>query len=308
MPSPPSAIALGLWPIAGITTVGVTRADAEATIAEAIDRGITTFDTAFSYGYDGESDRLLGQFVRQGRDRFRIIGKVGQRWNQDRQRVVDASPATLWKDAETSLARIGISEFDLLMLHSPDPQVPLEQSAEAMCELQRRGWCREIGVCNVTPQQYQCFAQSTRDQGSRCDAIQCPLNLLQRQSLQSLIPRCQQDDCSVLVYWTLMKGLLAGRIGRKHEFAEGDSRPGYAVFQGSARQRAHDILDAMMPLGRSAGMTIAQLSVGWALSQPGVSGVLVGARRPDQIAELADSKPLSTDLLAAIEAIVANCE
>lgn len=308
MPSPPSPIALGLWPIAGITTVGVTQADAEATIAQAIDSGITTFDTAFSYGYHGESDRLLGQFVRNGRDRFRIIGKVGQRWNENKQRVVDASPTTLRKDAETSLARIGISEFDLLMLHCPDPAVPLEQSVEAMCELQQRGWCREIGVCNVTPEQYQHFAQVAQDQGSRCDAIQCPLNLLQRESLQSLIPRCHQDACKVDVFWTLMKGLLAGRIGRQHEFAEGDSRPGYAIFQGAARQRAHNILDAMLPLGRAAGMTLAQLSIGWALSQPGVHGVLVGARRPDQIAEIAESKPLPAELLASIEAIVASNE
>jgi aryl-alcohol dehydrogenase-like predicted oxidoreductase len=134
-----SPIVLGLWPIAGITTIGVTQQDATSTIAKAIDCGITTFDTAFSYGFDGESDRLLGQFVKNDQDRFRVIGKVGQRWDAHRARIVDASPATLARDAEVSLQRIGIEQFDLLMLHSPDPNVPLEQSAEAMVDLQRRG-------------------------------------------------------------------------------------------------------------------------------------------------------------------------
>jgi aryl-alcohol dehydrogenase-like predicted oxidoreductase len=304
MTSTNSPIALGLWPIAGITTVGVTEAEAEATIAKAIECGITTFDTAFSYGYEGESDKLLGRFVTDQRERFHIIGKVGQRWTEQRVRVVDASPSTLFRDAEESLARIGISDFDLLMLHGPDPSVPLEQSAEAMCELQRRGVCREIGVCNVTPEEFESFARVTRSQGSGCSAVQCPLNLLQRESLQDLIPRCQQADCDVDVYWTLMKGLLAGRIGRDHVFAAGDSRPGYAIFQGEARRRAHDILDALLPLAQSERLTLAQFSIGWALAQPGVRHALVGARRPSQIAEIAMAKKLSHETLAAVEQII----
>ena len=299
-------IVLGLWPIAGITTVGVTEQDAKATIAKAIDCGITTFDTAFSYGFEGESDRLLGQFLQTERDRFRVIGKVGQRWDGNRVRVVDASPATLTQDAEASLRRIGIDQFDLLMLHAPDPNVPLEQSAAAMCELQRRELCQEIGVCNVSPKQFQQFAQFVQADGSHCDAIQCPLNLLQRDSLQDLIPECAHDHCGVYVFWTLMKGLLAGRISRDHVFAEGDSRPGYAIFQGSARQRAHDVLDAMIPLAQSCGMTLAQLAIGWAITQGGVRGALVGARRPDQVAEIAAARRLPIDLIAAIDQIVSQ--
>ena len=141
--------ALGLWPIAGITTIGVTQEDAHATIREAIHRGITTFDTAYSYGYDGESDRLLGQYVHSQRDDFHIIGKVGQRWNGQRKRVVNGTPEQLTLDAEESVRRLGIECFDLLMLHSVDPNVPLERSMITMCELHRRGLCHAIGICNV---------------------------------------------------------------------------------------------------------------------------------------------------------------
>jgi aryl-alcohol dehydrogenase-like predicted oxidoreductase len=302
----PSHIILGLWPIAGITTVGVTRREARETIAKAIDCGITSFDTAYSYGFEGESDRLLSEFLGKDRDRFRVIGKVGQRWDENRNRVVDGSPATLVRDAETSLKRIGIDSFDVLLLHSPDPRVPLAQSAQTMAQLQRRGLCRSVGISNVTVDQYLAFAQMLRTLESQCSAIQCPLNLLQRDSLRELIPTCAKDDCFVYVFWTLMKGLLAGRIGRDHVFAEGDSRPGYAIFQGSARQRAHDVLDAMRTISQSTGMTLAQLSIGWAISQRGVRGVLVGARRASQVAEIANAKMLPEDVVSRIDQIVAS--
>ena len=296
-----SWITLGLWPLAGITTVGVTADDAESTIATAIECGITRFDTAFSYGYDGESDRLLGRFLRHGRERFHVTGKVGQRWTNDRRRVVDACPATLNADAEASLRRLGIEQFDLLMLHSPDPQVPIGQSAETLNRLRQRGLCRAIGVCNVNPQQRREFARV-----GDCDAIQCPLNLLQRESLEQVIPDGYRDGCEVYVYWALMKGLLAGKISRDHQFAAGDSRPGYPIFQGVARRRAHDVLDQLQRVAHESQLTIAQLSIGWVLSQPGVSGALVGARRPQQIQDTARAAPLDRELVALIDQIVAG--
>lgn len=306
MPSTESPIVLGLWPIAGVTTIGVTEDDAEKTIATAIDCGITTFDTAYSYGYDGESDRLLGRFLQGRRERYRVIGKVGQRWDQDHRRIVDASPATLTRDAEESLRRMATDHFDLLMLHSPDPVVSLDQSAEAMRDLQRRGLCRELGICNVTPSQYEEYAEALRVRDSHCSALQCPLNLLQRDSQKELIPACDRGDCQVDVYWTLMKGLLAGRMKRDHVFAEGDSRPGYEIYQGAAWERAQDLLDAMRTLSEEAGLTVAQLSIGWAISQPSIRSALVGGRRPEQVTEIAAARQISADLVEAIDGLVAN--
>lgn len=301
-----NSVVLGLWPIAGITTVGVTEREARATIGKAIDCGITAFDTAYSYGFDGESDRLLGDHIRQDRDRFLVIGKVGQRWDDNRVRVVDASPDTLRQDAESSLRRIGIEHFDLLMLHSPDPNIPLEQSVDAIVQLQSRGLCRNIGVCNVNLKQYRFFRESLLSRDLHCDAIQCPLNLLQRDALADLIPQCESDRCGVDVYWTLMKGLLAGRIGRNHVFEQGDSRPGYPIFQGKARQRAHDVIDALRHIGNARGCTVAQLAIGWALAQPGVRSALVGARRPEQVVEIAAARKLPTDVVAQIDEIVSG--
>ncbi len=296
-----SPIILGLWPVAGVTTVGVTRDDARDTVRAAIDAGVTQFDTAFSYGYDGESDRLIGTFLGRDRDRFTLIGKVGQRWSADRQRVVDGSPDTLREDAETSLRRIGVDAFDLLMLHSPDPLFPVERSAEAFVSFRRRGLCRRVGICNATPQQRRVFAEV-----AGCDAIQSPLNLMQPGPLNDVIPEAAGAGCDVHVYWTLMKGLLAGRISRDHVFADGDSRPGYAVYQGEPRRRAHEIVDRLGQLGGRCGVSVAQLAIGWALSQPGVTAALVGARRPEQIRETAAARPLTRDVATEVDGILTS--
>ncbi len=293
-------IVLGLWPIAGITTVGVTQDDAEATIAAAIESGITQFDTAFNYGYNGESDRLLGRFIGKDREGFHVIGKVGQRWLPDKTRVHDGSPKNLIASAEESLRRIGIEYFDTLMLHSPDPNVPLEESANAIASLQDRGLCSRIGVCNVSLDQLETFS-SVVD----CRAVQCPLNLMQQDRLRDLIPTCQRRECDVYAYWALMKGLLAGKIGRDHVFPPGDVRPNYAVFQGKTRERTHRVLDQLKLIARDCEKTISQLTLGWVISQPGVTAALVGARRGDQIQETAKATPLDAELLDRINAALA---
>ena len=297
MTDPP--ITLGLWPIAGITTVGVTESDALATIKTAIDCGITRFDTAYSYGYDGESDRLLGRCISQSRDSFHVMSKVGQHWDHHRKRIVDGSPATLSSNAKTSLRRIGIDCFDCLMLHCPDPKVPIEQSAEAFAILRESGICKSVGVCNATRAQRQAFASV-----AGCDAIQCPLNILQSGCLDEIVPECQADSCEVFVYWTLMKGLLAGKIARDHVFADGDVRPSYDIFQGSHRELAHQVIDRLTTLGLELGLTVGQLSIGWAISQHGITGAIIGARRPNQIRETAGTGRLDQDVCDRIVEIV----
>jgi len=293
-------IILGLWPIAGITSTGVTREQSLATIQTAIDAGIEMFDTAFSYGYDGESDRILGEVLRRDNNRNRplaVIGKVGQRWTSDHRRVVNASPEQLIADAETSLARIGIERFDLLMLHSVDPDVDVEYSATAMERLRRRGLARRVGICNSTRHELIRFSDV-----ALCSAIQCPLNLLQQESLDTVIKTASSFGAEAHAYWGLMKGLLAGKIDRDHVFGDGDSRPKYEIFQGEARRRAHDVVDRLASIANKHDTTVAKLAIGWVLSQPGVTAVLVGAKRPDQIVETAQSRKLDGEVLDEVNA------
>lgn len=299
------SVALGLWPLAGVTTIGVTPEARRSTLARAIELGITTFDTAFSYGYQGESDRLLSEFMGSERDRYRIISKVGQRWTQKKTRVINGDPKQLIADAEVNLKRMGIESTDLLMLHSPDPEVPLEDSTLALCQLHQQGKCHSIGICNSSVEQIKRFHQIASIESTPATAIQCPLNLMQRESQSMLIPQAQTLGLSAHVYWTLMKGLLAGRIQRDHQFAAGDSRPSYEIFQGASRDRAHRIVDGLTALGQSINASPSELAIGWALSQPGVEYALVGARSVAQVEQIAKAKPLDAETLKAVNLIAA---
>ena len=292
-------ITLGLWPLAGVTTVGVTDADRAKTLAAAVDVGITRFDTAYAYGLDGESDRWLGRTIAVDRDRFHVTGKVAQRYDAAGRRYVDGRPETLIADAETSLRRLNTPRFDRLLLHQPDPDVDVRRSGEAMRSLLDRGLTREVGICNADLPTMDAFAEVVP-----VAATQCGLNLLQTSNLDHFIPECVERGIAVDVFWTLMKGLLAGRIDRHHRFADGDSRPGYDIFKGEARERAHRVVDGLRIIGRDCGHTVAQLSIGWAVSQSPVAGALVGARRPEQVIEIAQAKPLDGPTLRRIDATV----
>ncbi|MEM9827459.1 MAG: aldo/keto reductase, partial [Planctomycetota bacterium] len=285
-----------------MTTVGVTDVDRRATLQAAIDAGIRRFDTAFSYGRDGQSDRWLGQYLPSIRDEAFVVGKVGQRYEPSGKRVADGSPKTLIRDAETSLSRLGLDRFDLLMLHQIDPSVAPEQSMAALLALQDRGLTKQIGVCNVDLPLLRELAANFP-----IAAIQCPLNLLQPDRL-GMIQWCAGHGIQTHVFWTLMKGLLAGSIRRNHVFADGDSRPGYDIFQGTAFERAQRLIDELDALAKSSRRTISQLSIGWAMSQPGVTAPLVGARRPAQVQEIAAASQLNADVLEQIERIVRETE
>jgi len=303
MSEPQSTVALGLWPLAGITTIGVTRKDAEATLATAIDHGITTFDTAYSYGYQGESDLLLSRFLGRHRHRYRIISKVGQRWTNQKVRVINGRPDQLTLDAETILTRLGIESLDLLMLHSPDPNLPIEESTRALCKLHQRGLCGSIGACNLSVDQLTRVHQVASEECTPVAAIQCPLNVMQREAQEDIIRNAHRIGIHAHVYWTLMKGLLAGRIQRDHQFQQGDSRPSYEIFQGEPRERAHRIVDAFSKLSKEINSSPARLAIGWALSQPGVEHALVGARYPEQASEIAKARPLDSEILNRVEQI-----
>lgn len=291
-------VILGLWPIAGVTTIGVTERDAIATIHAALDVGIHCFDTAYSYGYEGESDRRLGQVLRERNESVKVIGKVGQRWNGT-QRVVDGTRATLIADAEQSLSRLGRPHFDCLMLHSPDPNVPIETSAETIAELQRRELCQSVGVCNVTLDQLQRFSSVVR-----CDAIQCPLNLLQRDPLNELIAPAGEQGIQVMTFWALMKGLLAGTIGPDHQLDPSDPRLRYEIFRGEPKRRADQVVAGLKELAKTVGQSVAQLAIGWVLAQSGVTSVLAGARRPDQVRDWASSTSLTSEVVSQIDRLV----
>jgi aryl-alcohol dehydrogenase-like predicted oxidoreductase len=270
-------VAMGCWPISGITSIDVTELASLATLAAAFDAGISFFDTAYCYGFEGESERMIARALAQHRNAIVIATKGGFHWENGKQ-VRDGSPATLNRECAESLRRLATDHVDLLYLHAPDPKVPVAESAGALKELLDAGKTRSVGLSNATLPQLREFA-------AVCPlaAFQPHYNMLQREIEAEELPWCREHGVSVVVYWPLMKGLLAGKLTRDHVFDARDGRRKYPMFQGEEWRKNQDFLDELRPIAADAEKSVAELVINWTIHQPGITAALCGAKRPEQI-------------------------
>ncbi len=290
-------VALGCWPIAGMTSLEVNDKDSLATLHAAMDSGINFFDTAYCYGPDGESERLISQALGHRRDEVVIATKCGIHWDAAGERVIDGRPKTLRRECEESLRRLNTDWVELLYLHAPDPSTPVSESAGALKELMDEGKTRCVGVSNFDVGQLEEFHGACP-----ISAHQPPYNMLQRQIEQDTLPWCREHDVAVIIYWPLMKGLLAGRLPRDYVFQPGDGRAKYPMFQGEEWQKNQDFLDRLREIADEIGKTVAQVVVNWTIHQSGITAALCGAKRAYQIEETAGAMgwKLTDDQLARI--------
>lgn len=298
-----STVSLGCWPMAGMSGPGANDDDSLATIAAAMDLGINHLDTAYCYGRKGESERLIAAAVRGRRDAVVIATKGGIDWGDGRVQIRDASPGTLRRQCETSLRRLETDRVDLLYLHAPDPVLPIEESAAELRRLMEEGKTRAVGVSNVTLDEMQRFA-------AVCPlaAFQPPYNMLQRQIEADTLPWCRAHQVAVLVYWPLLKGLLAGHMPRELVLDPTDSRRKYPMYQGDEWPKNLAFVDRLRAIAATAGHTVAELVINWTIHQPGITSALCGAKRPEQIHETAGGADweLTADQIRQIDLALAE--
>jgi aryl-alcohol dehydrogenase-like predicted oxidoreductase len=295
---------MGCWPIAGVTSIDVSDESSLATLEAALDSGINFFDTAYVYGYAGESERLIARALGHRRRDIVIASKGGIEWGPDKKQVRDARPATIRRHCEESLRRLNTDVIDLYYLHAPDGRTPLVESARAFADLLNEGKIRSVGVSNFDkPAQYEEFAAVCP-----ISADQPHYNMLQREIEAETLPWCRAHGVSVMVYWPLMKGLLAGRMGRNHQFDPKDGRQKYPIFHGEEWEKNQDFVDKLRPIAEECGRTVAQLAVAWVIGRSGITAALCGAKRPEQIIETAGamSWTLTSDQLARIDRAIAE--
>lgn len=296
-------LGLGCWPLAGMTRSGITHEAAVATVAAAIDAGIMHLDTAYCYGEEGESERAIASAIHGRREAVVLAGKCGIHWQPGRRQCVDGRPERLVLEVEESLRRLGTDHLDLLYLHAPDPAVPIEESAAALRTLFEAGKTRSIGASNMTVELLDRFI-------SACplSACQMPYNMLQRGIEEAILPWCRTHDVAMVVYWPLMKGLLAGQMHPGQVFPPSDSRHKYPMFNGEEFERNLDFVAALRPVATRLGCELPDLVLAWTASQPGITSVLFGATSPAQVAANARGLTVGlddqarTDIRAAITA------
>jgi len=304
-----SVVALGTWPVGGWLWGGSDRRESERAIAAALEHGVNFIDTAPAYGF-GLAEEIVGRVVAGRRDEVVIATKCGLVWDESRREAVvaaggnpiehDLSPRSIRREVEASLRRLRTDYIDLYQTHWPDERVPVEETMACLLELKEEGKIRAIGVSNVTPALLKRYLQV-----GRVDSDQERYSMLDRQIERELLPLCRQQNIAVLAYSPLCMGLLTGRLTPERRFPPGDIRGKDPRFSVEARRTVGQMLQEMEAVARGYGVTIAQLVIAWTAAQPGITHVLVGARRPEHARENAaagdvELSPADVELLGHI--------
>jgi aryl-alcohol dehydrogenase-like predicted oxidoreductase len=286
-----SRIGLGTWAIGGSGWGGTNEADAVATVRAAIDRGINFIDTAPVYGF-GRAEEIIGKALAESglRDRVIIATKAGLSW-KDQKIFRNSSPSRIRAELDDSLRRLQTNVIDLYQVHWPDPNTPISETAEALAELKAQGKIRAIGVSNYSPEQMAAFRRA-----APINSDQPPYNLFEREIEVDVVPYCQREQITVIVYGALCRGLLSGGITAETVFAEDDIRRIDPKFRSPHFARYLKAVARLDLLARKRhGKRVLHLALRWLLDQPGVGIALWGARRPRQLDPIDDVLGWSID-------------
>jgi aryl-alcohol dehydrogenase-like predicted oxidoreductase len=299
-----SVIGLGAWAMGGggwFASWGPQDDELSVrTVQAALDAGVTWIDTAPIYGL-GHSEEVVGKAIAGRRDEVLVATKCTNRWQSDRTPVRTGARESILRECDESLARLGIDRIDLLQVHSPPPDVPLEETWGALAELQDAGKARWLGLSNASVEEHQ-----------RCEAIrhvdssQPHYNLLLRDIETELLDHCAAAGTGVIPYGPMYEGLLSGTFDPAR--LQGDDFRKQPEWQPRIEHAARAV-EALRPLAKARGVTVGQLAIGWVLTHPAITSAIVGARTPEQAtanaaaAPLADDPALRSDVLAAVAAL-----
>lgn len=254
-------------------------------VDQCLDAGINFFDTANMYN-KGLAETILGNALRGRRDRVVLATKVRNKMGEARDDV-GLSRAAMEKAIEASLKRLQTDYVDLYYLHWPDYDTPIEETLGAMDALVRAGKVRYPAVSNFAAWQVAEIHCLCNKSGYKAPPVSQPMyNLLARGIEEEYLPFCKKFEVAVVPYNPLAGGLLTGKHSSKAGPMEGTRFDKNDLY---LRRYWHDdyfaAVEELKTIAQEAGKTLVELSLQWLLSQPVVDSVILGASRPEQLAE-----------------------
>jgi len=292
----------GIWGQIG----NLQQAEAESLVGQALDAGINFVDTADVYS-GGMSEQITGQALKNlkvPRENVVVATKVfGDTAPGPNSRGLSRSH--ILDGVKASLKRLQLDHIDLYQVHGFDPATPIEETLRGLDQLVRHGHVRYIGVSNWAAWQIaKALGVSERLGLSRLESLQAHYTVAGRDLERELIPMLKSESVGLMVWSPLAGGLLSGKYGREHQAEEGSRRTTFD-FPPVNKDRAYDCIDAMRPIAQAHGVSVAQVALAWLLHQPQVTSVIVGAKKPQQLADnlAATQVTLSGSELAALEEV-----
>jgi aryl-alcohol dehydrogenase-like predicted oxidoreductase len=280
---------------------GETKEQAFALMDAAWEGGLTTFDTADAYG-GGRSEEYIGAWLRtKGPEVRNGIVLSTKTFNPvDDGEDHGLAPARVRRQLETSLSRLGVERVAMYLAHDWDPNVPVAETLGAFDELVRAGKVGAVGASNIDgPQLASALEASERDGLVRYEWVQNSYSLLDREVERDVLPLCAEHGLGFTPFSPLAGGWLTGKYRRGEPAPDGSRmtmRPepyrhlvdDNAVWNG---------LEGLARLAEERDTTSATLALAWLLAEPRLTGLVTGARRPDQLSEplAALATPLSSE-------------
>ena len=302
-----SALSYGNW----LTHGGQIELDtAVACVQAALDAGITTFDTADVYMV-GAAEEVLGQALKGvRRDSIEIFTKVywptGPNPNNrglSRKHIIES--------VEGSLRRLGTDHLDLIQAHRFDVETPLEETLRAFDDLVRQGKVHYVGVSEWTAGQIGEAVRIAEEMGlDRIVSNQPQYSLLWRVIESEVVPVCEANGIGQIVWSPLAQGVLTGKYAPGEDAPAGSrasSEIGGSLHNLWMRPEILEAAQSFASIAREAGYSPASVALAWVLRNRNVASAILGASRPEQIAENVKALDvvLDDDLVAAIETSLA---
>jgi aryl-alcohol dehydrogenase-like predicted oxidoreductase len=294
----------GIW-----EKIGKLQIDEVSKIVKtAFDAGINFFDTANVYSF-GESEKLLGESIKQlglPRDRIVVATKVHGPMSQEPNNV-GQSRYHIMNQVEASLKRLQLDHIDLYQLHGFDKRTPIEETLRALDDLVRSGKVRYIGVSNWAAWQItKALGISERRGFARFESVQSFYTIASRDLEREVVPMTQDQNLGIMVWSPLAGGLLSGKYDAEGK-GPADARRTSFDFPIIDKARVAKCVEAMRPIAKRHGVSVAQVALGWLLHQSHVTSVIIGAKNPDQLNDNIASTQLklSQDDLKALNEVSA---
>ena len=285
---------------------GLDQAASTALVRQALEAGINFIDTANIYTR-GESEEITGRALKElGVKRSDVVvatkamGRMGEGPNDG-----GTSRYHLLAQIDASLGRLGLDHVDLYQIHGWDGLVPMEEMLRALEDIVRSGRARYIGVSNWAAWQIaKALGIAERRGFDKFVSLQAYYTIAGRDLERELVPMLKSEGLGLLVWSPLAGGFLSGKYGRDRQGDAGSRRTAFD-FPPVDKERAFDCIDAMREIATARGVSVAQIALAWLLHQPAVTSVIIGAKKPEQLADNigATRVELGADELARLDAV-----
>ncbi|MCF7807045.1 MAG: aldo/keto reductase [Candidatus Marinimicrobia bacterium] len=258
-----SSVGLGCMGLSEFYGEPAEESEAIRLLHQALDRGVTHFDTAEMYGV-GRNESLLGKAFAGHRDEITLATKFGPQRNWDTGAFlgVDGSPENVQKSCEGSLKRLGAETIDLYYLHRVDPKVPIEDTVGAMSQLVEAGKVRYLGLSEAEPDIIRRAMEV-----HPISALQTEYSLWSREPEKEILGTCQELGITFVAYSPLGRGFLTGQFKTFDDLAEDDWRRNNPRFQGENFEKNLKLVEGITAIAQDKGVTPAQLALAWVLAQ-----------------------------------------